>query len=264
MFDVQLPIVIAHGALITVAFFMGMLVYLHNSRSDTNKMFTAIAFTVILWSISDFLVFSLVDPYYALIGIKVEMLSASLFTVCVLFFVYVFPKDKIYLSVLPRTFFLIISVLYVVAGYFIWSDVDIVATLAQDAVVPLPYEIVLTEQLKFSIMPIWGFASIVASLTSVVILIVKYKRSLGKDKKRYLSVIIGLVTTFFLLPVLLFLPVVFFGNVELNYYGPLAYIPLFLGAGYGILRHHIFNVKMMLIEILVLLGLLILFINIFV
>ena len=264
MFDIQLPIIITHAALLTVSLFTGILVYLHDNKSATNKVFTALVLSIVLWDVANFLSFSFIDPYHALIGIKFVMMSASLLTICILFFTCVFPKKDLFLTKRKKIFIAVASVLFIVSGYFVWGDIDMDATLQSGVPVPLPYEIVFMEHATFPVMPIWGFFSIVSLLSAIIVLVSRYKRSQGEDKKRYMSVILGLATTFFLLPVFLFLPVALFQKVDFNYYGPLAYVPLFLGAGYGILRHHIFNVKVMLVEILVFAGLLILFINIFI
>jgi hypothetical protein len=74
----------------------------------------------------------------------------------------------------------------------------------------------------------------------------------------------GLSSAFVLVPSMLFLPVVLWNDSRLNYFGPLAYIPIFYGVGYGIIRHKIFNVRLLTTELLVLAAIFILFFNIFI
>jgi hypothetical protein len=259
MFNTLFPAVVAHATLLVIALSMGLLVYLHDRKSITNRIFFALSLAVITETFFNFLSFylgGLNDFAAALICVKLVMVSASFTSVFIFLFVYVFPRREVVFSASQKIIWFVGTTLLSVAGWFTWVDFDFVKSVPRGS---MPATIP-----SLPIMPIWGVITIGGSILSCVYLLMKYRKSSGEERINYLSAVTGMAISFVLLPIVLFVPVALWGDSRANYFSPLVYVPIFYGVGYGILRHKIFNVRLLTTELLVLTAILILFFNIFI
>jgi hypothetical protein len=252
---------VTHATLLVFAFSLGGLVRLHNPKSITNQIFFWFALSIVFWDVTNFCSLLFARPPYlnldhALLSTRFIMVSGSLITVFMALFVYVFPKEEAPFSPKQAVFLSIGSMVYVISGFFVWIGFDMVKPVSLGSMLPATIPSLPT-------MPIWGFITIAATFVSVGYLIKKYRGFEAEDRKRYLSTVIGL-SCVALLPVLLFLPVAIWNDSRINFIGPLVYIPIIYGIGYGVVRHHIFNVKLLYAEVCILAMAFILFVNIWI
>jgi hypothetical protein len=261
MFPILFIAVVTHATLLVFAFSLGGLVRLHNPKSITNRFFFYFTLSIVLWGITNFGTLFFARPEYlnldlSLLSTKLVMVSGSLITIFMALFVYVFPKEEVVFSPQQAVFLSITSVIYVISGFFVWTGFDHTKPVSIGAMLPATVP-------NLPLMPIWGLITIGGSFVAVGYLIKKYKGFEVEDRKRYLSTVVGL-SSVALLPILLFLPVALWNDSRINFYGPLAYVPIIYGIGYGIIRHHIFNVKLLYAEVCILAMAFILFVNIWI
>ncbi len=86
-----------------------------------------------------------------------------------------------------------------------------------------------------------------------VVLIKRFRKSVGEQHKQWLNLLTGLALTFFLVLVFsLFNPLIF-GNIETVRFGHLFTLPFVVFTAYAMIKHHLLNLKAVLAEISVML-----------
>ena len=176
----------------------------------------------------------------AVLWARILYLSAAITPVCFLGFSYIFPEDKPflkswknYLIFIPFVFIAIISLL---------PD----ALIKSVNIIPGKEKEIIFNRLFYTLYVLyiniyfgWNY----------VILIKKYFKSSGIIKTQLAYIIIGtLVSTLIGLTTNLLLPT--FGIFALNWVGQIGIIVLLTTIFYAILKHHLFDVKIIATEIL--------------
>lgn len=229
---------------------LGFLVYFGGGRQFSNKVFFFLCLTIVFWALANH--FSLHPILFnVLFWIRLVLFFAIMLHFAFLFFVLVFPQNKILTS---RPKFLLLIILAVLA---------MAATLS-------PYVFSGTEVKNNEIVPISGpllplfILTILAFLTLGGYLIVKkYRRAKKLEKLQWKFILLGYLIMFFLLIISQFLFVVAFGNTNFVRFGPIFILPFIILSTYAIIKHNLLNVKVIAAELLVGSILLILFVKIF-
>jgi len=112
------------------------------------------------------------------------------------------------------------------------------------------------------LIPVFSGTLVLFFVTSVVLVIRKFFQSKGLIKRQWFSIGGGLLVSYILLICLVFLRVIIFNNTFFVPYSPLFLLFIFIGAAYAILRHQLFNVKIIATEILIFILLLASFIQV--
>ena len=223
------------GASATV--FLGTLVFLHNRRSITNVIFIIHSSVAVVWAIVNY--FSLVAGIdTALHWIRLVIFLAVPYVLLFFLFVQNFPNDKLAIKRVRFISILILMALmmFLALSPWVFSKVEFVGNL----IVPVPG----------SLMPV--FASILVFfflLTSSAVL-KKYIKATGLVKRQWLTIGIGMIIAYMLLIFFVFIRVIIFSDTRFVIFSPLFILPIFIGATYAILRHHLFNVKVIAAEII--------------
>lgn len=217
--------------------FLGVIVALHNSKSFTNRIFIAHAFVGVAWSLTNY--FSLVaSPENALYAIRFVLFFAVPYVFLFLLFVKSFPEEKIPFR--KTEFFallgLMVSMMILAISPWVFSSLKIVG----DVVTPQPG----------ILMPIFGPLLVLFFLISFWLVLKKYSRAEGVIKRQWISIGTGLIVAYSILIFFVFVRVIVFGDTTFVPYSPLFILPIFVGAAYAILKHHLFSMKVVATEIL--------------
>lgn len=236
-FDVQNILVLLAGF---TGIVYGLIIYSGNKKNQTNLWFFLFVLFVALWCISMFFFRSATEVISAILWARILYLSAAITPVCFLGFSYIFPEDKNflkswknYLVFIPFIFIAVISLL----PDALIKSVNIISGKEKEIIFnKLFYTLyVLYINIYFG----WNY----------VILIKKYFKSSGIIKTQLAYIIIGtLVSTLIGLTTNLLLPT--FGIFALNWVGQVGIIVLLTTIFYSILKHHLFDIKIIATEIL--------------
>lgn len=263
IFAPSIIVVLAHMLLFVIALFMGALILVHNQKSATNQIFAMMALTIIGWDIGNFLSFSFVDIQYQMLAVRFLMTFAGMLVSLVFIFALVYPKEDRGSTLFKRILEDIFFGLFCLMGFFVFADPDfsvVTSTLTAKFVTGF----FSLGGIDIPLLPVWGMTSIILSFSTAAILLVKFLKTTGEERKGQMIVLWSIATTFFLLPLLLFVPPALFKNNLFVPFAPLVYIPMFVGIAYAIVKQHVFNVRIVYAEALVFAMMFIMFVFIFV
>ena len=236
-FDVQNILVLLVGF---IGMIYGLIVYSGNKTNKTNIWFFLFVLSVAFWSISMFFFRSSIDVPNAIFWARILYLSATFIPACFLGFSYIFPEDKTFLSSWKN--------------YLIFIPFALVAVLSLLPNVLILNVNIFTGKEKEIIFnkPFYAFYSAYINIYfgwNYFILIKKYFKSSGVIKTQLAYIIIGtLVSTLIGVTTNLLLPT--FGIFALNWVGQVGLIVMLTTIFYAILKHHLFDIKIIATEIL--------------
>lgn len=221
-----------------VILFIGVLAYFHDRRSVSNLLFFLIALITVLWSLARYFSVSVI-PLQILFWIRMDLFFAAPHAVLFYLFIKNFPSDKFLLDKWQKIiwFSLLVGGSLLALSPYVFSRLEI----EEAQVVPVPG----------ILMPLFGlivFGSIALGIWSAI---KKYRASHDPEKTQWRLMLIGITTSYFFLVVTNFLLVVLLRNTTFIAFGPLFMLPLIIGTGYAILRHQLFNVKVIATEALI-------------
>ena len=216
--------------------FVGLAVYLREPKNSSNKTFAIFALTVVVWAASNYLVDKPLVNELALFWNRLNFTAAISMAVVLFYFSFVFPYKTvfplfwkiIYLSV---SSVLLLLILFSSLGI---KNIEFVDYGTNAISGPLFYV---------------GIALTIISILGLFINIgFKYKKSdaIGKIRLKYLiyglslSMIIGLSTN-------LVLPIIT-GKYEFSKYAPVSMIFLLGFIAYAIIKHQLFNIRVIVTE----------------
>ncbi len=225
MFEVALLIISA-----VINILLGVVVFLKNSASATNKLFFMLTGSFAAWSIINYIS---IHPVILsqLWWIRLVLFSATFLCLSVFLTFNVFPH-----YILPPSK---------------WARK--VAVIAATIVMPLTLTPLVFKDLKIqngNAQPIPNFGIPIFALTvvgllvgGVIMLLKKYRHAEGKQKTQIRFVLMGLAGAFGLIVITDFLFVVILHNTKLVPLGP-AYTLIFSGSlAYAIVRHKLFDIR---------------------
>lgn len=226
----DLPVLIIS---IGINILIGLAVYLRNRKSATHILFFLLTSDIAFWSIANY--FSLYPAFLSQLDwMRLVMFFAIPQTVLFFLLIHTFPSQTIRLSN--------ISVMAV-----------IVSTLVAMFTTLSPYLFVDVVSTGASISPVVGPGMILFLLVAMfflisgtILLVRKYRSSLGIQKAQLRFILFGLITMFFLMVMLNFVFVVVF---KVSYFVPLSplYSFPFVGAiAFAIARHRFLDVELII------------------
>ena len=231
---------------------LGLLILFSSNpkKSNSSNWFVFVVFSVVLWILAMIIYRGTDNANYIYVYTKILYGSALLIPTIFLFFVNRLTTDKkIYKSeILSLFFFAILAVLT-----FFTSDIIYSSNIQK----------ISENQIIFGrLFILYVLFLVIVFNLSFYKLIIKYNQLNGSNKKQILFIILG--TTLSTYPAFitnLIMP--WLGFFVFNWVGQLATIFLTIFTTYAIFKHHLFNIKMILAEILLGIMGIILFIYIF-
>lgn len=225
--------------------FLGAVIYIHDRKSATNIIFIIHALIGTVWAAATY--FSVVaDQAMALFWVRAVIFFAVPHVFLFLIFVINFPEPKLAIRRWQLITLLTLTALMMAIAFtpFAFSGIT---TNAQDAIIPI----------AGPVMPLFGLTLVIIFLLTVVLVIKKFFTAEGIVRRQWLSIGIGLVSAYCLLIFLVFIRVILANDTTFVPYSPLFILPIFAGAAYAILKHKLFNIKVVateLVSFLLILG----------
>ncbi len=222
------------GVVAALLISIGFTVFLNDVESITHKSFLALTGTSVIWSLFNYGIYKSPDPIIVLWILRLVMFTATWFAFSLFTFFYVFPNRKQILPVWYR--FLLFP-----------------ATVAISLVTLSP--LVFTEISSFSVngqiqqvtrgpgIFLFGILVFILDFGAILLIARKMLLARGSARNSYRTILIGTVTTIFLIIIFSFMLPAFFGNSTFVAYGTLALLPFIGFTAYAIEYGRVLNVK---------------------
>jgi len=217
--------------------YMGVLVFVHDRHGVTNQIFIIHSLVGAVWAIVNYFSISH-GPDQALPWIRLVIF----FAVPHVFLFFLFVRNFPNVTWVERKRFLV-PVFAIMAILMAATQTRVVfrgVQVIEGNVVPIPGPGI----------PIFAFGLIVFFVWTIVLTLRKYRASNENIKAQWRSIGIGLIIAYALLIFLVFIRVIAGNDTTFVPYSPLFILPVFAGAAVAILKHRLFNVKVISAELL--------------
>ncbi len=233
---------------------LGVMVFKNNTKSATNKLFLFLSLLIDIYIVVNYI--SLHPPSPApevqLFWIRVVMMVCSFIGPILLLLVHTFPREQITLRY--RYFISMMGLMMASAFASITSLVFTSLEFPNGKPVPVPGPGI----------PLFIADFVGLFLVSFIILIHKYRKSIGEEKKKLWSFLIGVIISFSLMGLSTVLFVVLLKTSAAVFLGPIFPVILMTCIAYSIVKHKMFSMQVFSAQILVGVITIILFAKIFV
>ena len=220
----------------SIILFLGFLVYFHYSESVSNRIFFIHSIVTAFEAIENYVSIS-VPLKQSLFWIRLNLFFAAPHLFLLLLFVLNFPNEK-----------------FVVKKRVFWMLSGLTLALMIMTMTPLVFKgLVVDSQSLYAHpvpglgIPLFGSFLILLPLATFVLIFRRYFKSTGIEKKQWLAISIGLITSHSLL-IAIFVTVAVFKNNVLVPWFSVFILPMFIGNAYAILKYRLLNVKVLTTE----------------
>ena len=220
---------------------LGILIYLTAKKNPINQFFFTFSITATLWGLSMFFFRGFAGTDLATTFARILYVSAAFIPFAFIYFIEVFPEPKYNLP--KKLEYLLFIPFIVVTIITIWPGKLILGTLK-----PLVGQPVIYFNTSYHLV----YALYIVAYFSICygLLFIKYYKFEGVSKQQILYVMIGtLVSTLIGVCTNLLMPLI--GNFSLNWMGQVGIIVMIGTISYSILRHKLFNTKVVATEFIV-------------
>lgn len=221
---------------------LGFLVLLNDRKNITNLSFFIFSILTIAYGIFNYLNYQVKDPFSILLFIRLTVFFAVWHAFSLFQLFYVFPKDRVtfplYYKLIALPGATIVSILTLTP--FVFSGID--QSIGQGLVSrPVPGS---------------GIALFVLSVCffvggGIYFLFKKSMRVTGIEQTQYRLIFTGTIVTFSLIIVFNLVFPVFFSNVQYVPFAPVFILPFIIFTAYAIVKHHLFNVRVIATELFI-------------
>ncbi len=239
---------LAVGLTVAMIAILGVVVFLNDRKSITNKTFLLFSVSAIFYGVFNYFSYNYINAnqetreLFVLWFIRLAVFSATWYSYFLFQFFYVFPDKKVVFTKVHKFILLPVVALVSLSALtpFTFSGIEKLADPGQ--VSKTVYEL--------------GFAFFVGStfflvFESLFILIRKTIRAKNREKNQFLLISVGAITTYSLIIIFnLLLPAVF-NELRLIPLVAFVTIPFIIFTSYAILKEGLFNVKVIATELLV-------------
>jgi len=246
---------LAMGIIIAAYAIMGYVVFLNNKKSVTNITFLTYSLAAIFYTIVNYLSYHVHSEFLVLLFLRLVIFFATCHTFLLFQLSYVFPKEKVNFPAWYRfiVFPAILFVTLLTLTPFVFSGITELAPIGK-----------VTQAQQAPGIILFGIAILGLVSAGLFNLSKKTITSQGLEKLQFTFVLIGSLITSISLIVFNFVLPVIFNNLLFIPFAPILIFPFIAFTAYAIIKHHLFNVKVIATEVavfLLLLTLIIQFIN---
>ncbi len=205
---------------------LGLVVYIKNPKSITNRLFLVLATSFTMWSIVNY--FSVHPAYFSqIVWVRLVLFFAAFLCLSMYLTFTVFPETR-HITKSKHWTLAIVATLIVMA----LTQTSFVFKLDAKGD-PSP---------NFAI-PLFAILVVVLLGNGITRLIMKYHKAKGREKDQLRLVLVGIAGTFGLILLANFLLVVLFQYTALIPFGP-AFTLIFIGSmAYAIVKHRLFDIR---------------------
>lgn len=230
---------------------LAFIVFRNNPKSATNIIFIFLSFITSIWLILINLSTTQLSPYYNLIYTRLTVFFAVPQSVLFFLLAYTIPSSTLILK--KKYFYSIILgmilIMVLTLSPYVFKEVQVVGTNIKS--IPGPGIILFAIFTSFF------------SIGAVYVLIKKFKNSKDQIRQQLRLIINGILLILGLIITTIMIPVILFENQMFIPFAPL-YALIFLAlTAYAIIKHHLFNIKIVITEAITFILWIILFAKIF-
>jgi len=238
--------VIANGIL-------GIIVFLSDRKSITNRTFFLLNLFTICWGVFNYLSNQFSSPEIVIWLLRIAIFFAVWNSLILFQFAYVFPKREI---IFPR-----------------WYKFGVIPIVAITAILTLS-PLVLSEVVGFysneqvskvsngPAIPIFGLVVISLVFGGIFYLVHKMSHVPIEERNKFKAIIVGVAISFFLIIIFNMVLPAFLNNAAFVSISSIFLLPLIITSFYAISKYQLFNVKVIVTELLVFVIWIIIFIEI--
>jgi len=246
-----LEILLDSIAFIAVSY-LGILVYSKNKQSWTNRFFVLLALVLDIYIVVNYLSLHppIATPENQLFWIRVVMFVASFIGPMLFMLVHTFPENTVRLT---KKYFIPLAIL---------ASASMIASITPLVFKSLEFIDGEPVPTPGPGMPIFVLNFVGLILLSFAVLIRKYKNAGGINKTKYLYLLLGVFISFTLMGIFTVVMVVIFKTSSGVVMGPVFPIILIALLYYAIIKHNLFNIRLLATETFTLIIVLIFLINV--
>lgn len=232
---------------------LGLMVYLNNKKSSTNRLFLLLSIFIDLYIVVNYIsLHPPVDtPAVQLFWIRVVMLVCSFIGPTLFFLVHTFPREKITLR------------FRYVIGLFTLMTLSAIASITPLVFKAIEYPGGKPVPVPGPGIPIFFIDFIGLFIVSIITLILKYRRASGEEKGKLLSFLVGVLVSFSMMGIFTVTFVAILKTSAMVFLGPIFPVVLMGCVSYSIVKHRMFDVKVFSTQILISIISIVLFSKIF-
>ena len=237
-------------ATVTINGGLAFWVFRNNPKNATNILFILLSFVISFWLLTNYISLQPASPSQSLFWIRLTIFWATPMTALFFLLSHTLPSSTLQLK----------------KGYFIAL---LFTTLVIMALNISPYAFTGLDPTSESpipeagpgIMPFGIFSSAMV-LAAAVTLLRKWKKARDAQRQQFLFILLGIVLMSSAIIFTIFIPVIFFGFSDLVAFMPV-YTLFFLAAtAYAIMKHNLFNIRLIATELFSTLVIFIFLINV--
>ncbi|PIT87919.1 MAG: hypothetical protein COU31_00335 [Candidatus Magasanikbacteria bacterium CG10_big_fil_rev_8_21_14_0_10_40_10] len=221
--------------------YLGVSIFIHNRASWTSRIFFILSLLIDAYIVINYLSLHppVETPENQLFWIRLVMFICSFIGPTVLLLAHTFPHDNFKLK---KKFLIPLIFLLVASAYASITDL-VFRSIEYPAGVPMP---IAGKGVLIFFLDFVGLF-----ILSFIILLFKYRRSNGQEKKQNQYFILGVIATFSFMAISTVISVVIFKTSATVFLGPLSSVMLMTFVAYAIFKHKLFKIQMIATEVLV-------------
>lgn len=229
------------GMAIAATIIFGFVVFFYDRHSATNRAFLALSLATISWSVCNYLTYQFSEPDLVIWLLRFAIFFAVWYAFAVFYLFYIFPEEDVHL---PKTFRHML--------------LPLMAAVSLLTLTPYVFERIgsFTSDGRVNTVVngpgMIAFGPIVITLVfgGLYLLFQKTRHVSGQERVQYRLMLAGAVITYSFIVLCNFILPAFFNISFFVPFGAVFTLPFIMLTAYAIIRHGLFNVKVVSTEIL--------------
>jgi|GEM_PF-201092 len=224
------------GISVTVVGILGFLVYFNNKKSITNRTFLYFAIAAICWGIVNYLNYKFNSAVIVLWLLRLVIFFAVWYCFFLFRFFYVFPYEQFTFPRVYKYFIVPVVILTSILTLtpFIFPKINNLAPVGQVSQINPEKGII-----------IFGIVVFFLIFSSFFVLLRKVYNATKVDQPKFIFLLIGAIITFVLHLIFNFIFPAFLNNQQFIPLGAVFIFPFAAFTSYAVIRHRLFNVRVL-------------------
>lgn len=214
---------------------MGVAVLFNNLKSSSNRVFFYLAITASIWGVINYLSYQRYQVELSFWLLRFVMFFAVWSTFFTFTFAYVFPSDSVKFPTYYK---------WIIAPITIITSILTLTTLVFSGVAEIT-DGRISKVINGPGIFIFAITVVALNLGSILFLARKISKSNSSERKPLQTILYGIYSMLFLIITFNFVLPAFFDNIRFIPLGALFLFPFIAFTSYAIMKHKIFNIRIM-------------------